>query len=48
MKLGYVPRDDNVIFSRLMDAGKRLYASILEKEWRNRWLRIAIRIYLNE
>ena len=48
VKLGYVPRDDNGIFSRLRDAGKRLYASILEKEWRNRWLRIAIRIYLNE
>lgn len=47
-KLGYVPRDDNVIFARLMDAGKRLYASILEKEWRNGWLRIAIRIFLNE
>lgn len=25
-KIGYIPRHDNAVFSRLMDAGKKLYA----------------------
>lgn len=47
-KLGYVPRQDNLIFSRLMDAGKLLYAKISEKEIRGTWVRIFIKIYLQE
>lgn len=47
-KVGYVPRKDNVIFSRLMDAGKVLFAKIIEKEMRGDWLRIKIKIYLHE
>ena len=27
-KIGYVPRQDNIIFSRLMDAGKNLFAKV--------------------
>ena len=30
-KIGYVPRKDNVVFSRLMDAGKVLFAKVIEK-----------------
>ena len=29
-KLGYVPEKDNIVFSRLMDAGKKLTAKIKE------------------
>ena len=29
-KLGYVPRDDNPILARLMDAGKMIYGTIKE------------------
>lgn len=47
-KIGYVPRQDNVIFSRLMDAGKVLFAKIVEKEMRGKWLKIKIKIYLHE
>lgn len=47
-KIGYVPRQDNIIFSRLMDAGKVLFAKIVEKEMRGDWLRIKIKIYLHE
>ena len=28
VKVGYIPRYDNAVFSRLMDAGKRLYAVV--------------------
>ena len=47
-KIGYVPRQDNVVFSRLMDAGKVLFAKVMEKEMRGKWARIKIKIYLHE
>ena len=31
-KLGYVPRAENIVFSRLMDAGKILKAKVREKD----------------
>ena len=47
-KIGYVPRVDNVVFSRLMDAGKELYAKIKGKEFIDEWLKIEIDIYLKD
>lgn len=47
-KIGYVPHKDNVIFSRLMDAGKVLFAKVIEKEMKGKWLKIKIKIYLHE
>ena len=47
-KTGYVPREDNVIFSRLMDAGKLLFGKIVKKELKGKWLKIDIKIYLHE
>ena len=46
--VGYVPRQDNVVFSHLMDAGKVLFAEIKDKEIRGKWLRLNIKIYLHE
>lgn len=47
-KIGYVPRRDNVIFARLMDAGKVLFGKITEKEFKGNWLNIKIGIYLHD
>ena len=47
-KIGYVPRDDNEIFSRLMDAGKLLFGRIANKEMEGNWLKIDIKIFLRE
>ena len=47
-KIGYIPRQDNVIFSRLMDAGKELFAQVVSKELRGNWIRIKIKIYLHD
>ena len=47
-KIGYVPKADNVIFSRLMDAGKLLFARIVSKEMEGNWLRLEIKVYLHE
>ena len=48
VKLGYVPRKENHILARLMDAGKLLYAKILSKHWQGGWLQIEIEVYLND
>lgn len=47
-KIGYIPRQDNIVFSRLMDAGKELFATVREKEMVGNWLKIIIKIYLHE
>jgi len=48
VKIGYVPKADNVIFSRLMDAGKLLFGRISAKEMKGKWLKIEIKVYLHE
>lgn len=45
-KLGYVPEKDNLIFSRLMDAGKLLIAKIASYEVKGTYHKIGIGIYL--
>ncbi len=45
-KMGYVPEKDNVVFSRLMDAGKLLSAKIKRVENKGTFKMIGISIYL--
>ena len=45
-KLGYVPEKDNVVFSRLMDAGKMLTGKINEIKDKHGFTQVAIGIYL--
>ena len=45
-KLGYVPEKDNIIFARLMDAGKMLGAKIEKIEKKGSFTQIGIGIYL--
>jgi hypothetical protein len=47
-KIGYVPKADNVIFSRLMEAGKKLFGRITAKETHGDWLKIDIKVFLHE
>ena len=46
LKMGYVPEKDNVVFSRLMDAGKLLSAKIKRVENKGTFKMIGISIYL--
>lgn len=48
VKIGYVPMQDNVIFSRLMDAGKLLFGKITAKEKKGSWIKIYIKVFLHE
>lgn len=45
-KLGYVPEKDNVVFARLMDAGKLLKAKVTDVEQKAGFHMIRIGIYL--
>ena len=45
-KLGYVPEKDNVVFSRLMDAGKMLTGRINDIKDKHGFMQVAIGIYL--
>ena len=45
-KLGYIPEKDNLVFSRLMDAGKLLMAKITDIEMKGSFTQISIGIYL--
>lgn len=46
LKLGYVPKEDNIIFSRLLDAGQILYARVTKKDKRGSWHQIYIDIMI--
>ena len=45
-KLWYVPEKDNIIFARLMDAGKLLKAKISKIEQKGSFKQISVGIYL--
>lgn len=47
-KLGYIPSEDNIIFSRLMDAGKKLVGKINFINEHENWVHININIYLRD
>ena len=48
VKLGYVPRADNPVFARLMDAGKLLFGRITSKEITGNWLKLGLSVFLHE
>lgn len=48
IEIGYVPKQDNVIFARLMDAGKLLFGRITSKEKKGSWVKIYIKVFLHE
>ncbi|MBQ5952371.1 MAG: HIRAN domain-containing protein [Lachnospiraceae bacterium] len=45
-KMGYIPEKDNIVFARLMDAGKFLTAKIDRIERKGSFRQISIGIYL--
>lgn len=47
-KIGYIPRTDNAVFARLMDAGKLLFGKVSSIEQNAGYVRIEMRIYLHE
>ena len=48
LKLGYVPRVNNKILARLMDAGKNLYGVVRLKEMNGSYYHIVVKIYMRD
>lgn len=48
VKIGYVPKQDNIIFARLMDAGKLLFGRISGKEKKENWVKLDIKVFMHE
>jgi hypothetical protein len=47
-KVGYIPREENEVIARLMDAGKQFFATIALKEMEGKWLKLNIKVMLKE
>ncbi len=45
-KLGYIPEKDNIVFARLMDAGKMIIAKIKKIDKKGSFNQISIGVYL--
>lgn len=44
--IGYIPRESNEVVARLMDAGKKFHADVVELEWQGAWARLDIDVML--
>lgn len=47
-KIGYVPRKNNPVFARLLDAGKELFAKVKNIHRSDTYINIQIEIYLHD
>ncbi len=45
-KIGFIPKNQNIILARLMDAGKILQTFIIENKRKNNYIYLRIRIFL--
>ncbi len=45
-KLGYIPRDNNAVFARLLDAGKNVFGKLTSIKLNGNWPEIFIKIFL--
>ncbi len=49
VRIGWIPRQDNLVISRLMDAGKAFFCRITElEETASHWKRIDCKVYMVE
>lgn len=46
--VGYIPRAKNESLARLMDAGKFLFAKVMEKSREKRWFKVNVQIFIRE
>ena len=47
-RIGWVPRDENLILSRLMDAGKAFFGRIVETKRKGAWVMVKVKIFMVE
>ena len=47
-RIGYIPQKHNPVISRLMDAGKLIFARVTESELKGNWLHARIDVFLKD
>ena len=47
-KAGYIPRANNEVIARLMDAGKLILTRVESKAWIGSWLKVSIQVLLRD
>lgn len=47
-RIGWVPREENEVLSRLMDAGKAFFCRIAEVKRKGDWLKVKVKIFMVE
>ncbi len=45
VKLGFLPKEKNESVARLLDAGKLLFAVLVNKEWQDDWLKLSVKVF---
>lgn len=50
VRIGWIPQERNEVVSRLMDAGKMLYAKVKSKAWSKsgKWLMIDVALFMRD
>ena len=46
--IGYIPKKQNQILARLMDAGKEIYGRYQSQEKRGDWLKVMVKVYMRD
>ena len=46
--IGYIPKKQNLILARLMDAGKEIYARYQSQEKTGDWLKVMAKVYMRD
>ena len=47
-KIGYIPREQNEVIARLMEAGKNFFAKVTKKAWEGNWLKVKIEVFMQD
>ena len=47
-RIGYIPQKHNPVTSRLMDAGKLIFAKVTEAELKGNWLRARMDVFMKD
>ncbi len=46
--IGYIPKKQNQILARLMDAGKEIYGRYQSQDKRGDWLKVMVKVYMKD
>ncbi len=45
-QIGWIPQDDNEVISRLMDSGKIIICKVKNAEWKGKWFKVKVDVFM--